>query len=314
MIISKMNHCVDFMTDNNEITVKSYQHTASIGGWSGAGRTLWAIAAVGAVFGAAIGLIAPLAPLLVTGAAGAGAAIAAIPTSVAVFAATGLSMGFGGGLMLGRISGTAAAVAEESERRNKEWTIRQIKSMNPEAKIIPDAPEEKPAKPSLKDTLRTYINPRVGLAMTLIGAVGGLIVGAAFVATGAAPFAIMPALGAITGLGAETFASAAAIAANSAPIMAYSAGVGAAFGSLWNFNMPKITGKATEFFGKLTSGEMLGRKWEPEPAKSVEPQHAPIVQQPVAEPVLQEPASRNFSSFQELVTRQTTVTHSLAKH
>jgi hypothetical protein len=227
--------------------------------------------------------------------------LATIGTSIAAFSATGLSTGFAGGVMLGRISGTAAAVAEESERRSKEWTVRQIKGMNPQAHITPDAPETKPTKPSLKDTFRTYINPRVGLAMTLIGAVGGLIMGAAFLATGgAATFAMAPALGAVSGLGAG---------ATGAALLAYSAGVGAAFGALWNFNFPKITSKTTEFFGKLVGGELVGRTWEPEPAKAVEPQHQPAVEQHAAEPT-----PRNFASFQELVTRQSTITHSLAKH
>ncbi len=286
------------MAEDNDIQVKSYQHVASIGGWAGAGRTLWAIGTVGAVAGALVGLLTPFAPLIVGAAL---PSLATIGTSVAAFAATGMSTGFAGGIMLGRISGTAAAVAEESERRSKEWTVRQIKNIDPNAHIAPDAPEAKPAKPSFKDTFRTYINPRVGLAMTVIGAVGGLIMGAAFLATGgAAAFAMAPALGVVSGLGAG---------ATGAALMAYSAGVGAAFGALWSFNFPKITSKTTEFFGKLTGGELVGRKWEPEPAKTAEPQQQPAVDQPATEH-----APRNFTSFQELVTRQTTVTHSLAKH
>lgn len=247
-----------------KITVDSYQKTASLGGWAGGGRTLWAISAIGAVAGAGIGLVAPFFPLIV-GASSLAIAAAAIPASVATFAAVGMGMGFSGGLVLGRISGSAAAVAEENERRMKEWTVKQILLENPNAKIVHetskgDWPEDngngkKSFWKKLKDTYLTYVNPRVGLAMTAIGIVGGLIMAAAFLATGGAAGGIIPALGTITGLGEAAAAPAA--------LTAYSAGVMGTFGALWFLNFPKITAETTHFFGNIINGKLLGREWGP---------------------------------------------------
>ena len=289
----------------SEIKVDSYQKTASIGGWAGASRTLWAISALGIVFGAAIGIVAPFFPMLVGAAL---PALSTIGTSVAVFAATGLSMGFGGGMMLGRMSGTVAAVAEEHEKRMKEWTARQLKHNSPGAAIVPDEPKPEPEKKSLrqhaKDTYRSYFNPRVGAVFTLFGLAGGLILGAAFVASSGAAGAVMggiPLLATLTGLKA---------AAITAPvIMSYSAGVCASFGALWFFNFPKLTSNITEFFGNLTSGKPLGREWEAEPA--------PAQQQAISapEPTLCNTQARNFPSFQELIAQQANENSStLAKH
>lgn len=178
------------------IAVDSYQKAASIGGWAGAGRTLWAISAVGVVAGAAIGLVAPFIPVIVTAGtmglgAALGAAASAVPASIAVFSATGLSMGMGSGLMLGRVSGSVATVAEEQEKRIKNWTAKQILAQNPNAEIVPDAPKPAPEKKSfwqrVKDTYRTYVNPPVGITMMAVGAIGGLIMAAAFAASGGLP-------------------------------------------------------------------------------------------------------------------------------
>ena len=286
------------------IKVDSYQKVASLGGWSGGGRTLWAIGAVAAIAGAGIGLVAPFFPLIV-GASTLATAVAAIPASVAAFAAIGLSMGFGGGLMLGRVSGAAAAVAEENERRMKEWTTRQMLQQNPDAHIIPDAPPEPtPKKPfwqRVKDNYHTYFNPRVGLTMTAIGAIGGLVMGAAFIATGGAAGAIMPVMGILTGLGE---------AGMTAPvILAYSAGVAGGIGALFCFNFPKITSHITHFFGELLSGRPLGREWGPQekhkaPALAASVSHEEIAARDVnAEGKFTKNASR-AGSFQELIANQ----------
>lgn len=288
--------------ESAKIKVDSYQKTASLGGWSAGGRTLWAISTVGAITGAAIGLIAPFFPMVALGAAALPAA-ATIATSIAAFAATGLVMGLHGGLMLGRVSGAAASVAEESEKRAKEWTTRQIISQNPSAEILPDAPKETPApKPfaaRLRDKYYTYINPRIGLVMAGIGLLGGLILGAAFCATGGAAGVIMPALGALTNAGLGTAAVTAGQAitgAAAAAIMTYSAGVGAAFGAIWSFNFPKITSEVTEFYGKLINGKIIGREWKP-------PEEAPAQATQVALDIEQS-APRSFADFRSLVAQQ----------
>ena len=167
--------CAERMVEKNNIKVESYQQVASVGGWSGGSRTLWAISTVGAIAGAFVGLLAPFIPVIFAGAPMIGLPV--IGASMAAFAATGLSMGFGSGLMLGRISGATAAVAEESERRSKEWTIRQMKGMNPDVQIVPDPPKPAVEKKSFGELFRTYFNPRVGLVMTVgvYGLVAGIV-------------------------------------------------------------------------------------------------------------------------------------------
>ncbi len=295
--------------EGSKIKAESYQKVASLGGWSGGGRTLWAVSIVGALCGAAIGLVAPFFPLLVVGASGFQAALTALPISLAVFTATGMSMGFGGGLVLGRISGTSAAVAQEQEKRMKEWTARQLLAQNPNAEIVPDvlpAPEpEKPFWQRIKDNYRTYINPRVGLTFAAVAAVGGLVMAAAFIATGGAgAFAVASELGAISGLGKAAFAGE-TIAANTPAIIAYFTGVMASFGALFSFNLPKITSAMTHFFGELSSGRLLGREWGPKQAGKIHSQTEMSYNQDIAitDGVMTERAPRQYASFQELVSK-----------
>lgn len=288
-----------------KIKVDSYQKTASLGGWGASGRTLWAISTIGAVTGAVIGAIAPIIPaLFVTGVAM--PALAVFGVSIAAFAATGLVMGLQGGLMLGRVSGATAAVAEESERRAKEWTVRQLVSQNPNAEIIPDAPKEPAPKKSfgqrLRDTYYTFCNPKVGLTMTAIGVIGGLLLGAAFVATSGGAGLIMGGMGALTGVAMPTAAALASgtatfTAIQTSTILAYSAGVGGLFGAVWNFNFPKITSEVTHFYGKLINGDYFNRTWEPpkEPAKLQERTYVP-------ENTIS--AERSFSDFRSLIAKQ----------
>jgi len=270
----------------NEIQVESYQKVASIGGWSGASRTFWAISALGAACGAAIGLVAPFFPLI-AGVSSAALAISAIPASVATFATIGIGTGFASGAMLGRMSGAAAAVAEEQEKRMKSWTVRQMRQQNPEIKIITDPPREKPPEKSfwqrMKDTYNTYFNPRVGTLFTVIGIVAGLIMAAAFLSTGIGGVMPTEALGALTGMGKDAF-TATAIKAAPEAFIAYTAGVMGAFGSLFYFNFPKITSAVTEVTGNFLNGKLLGREWGPGPEKRVEP--SPAIQSlPLAEEV-----------------------------
>lgn len=190
----------------------------------------------------------------------------------------------------------------------KEWTARQIQHNNPGAEIVADAPKENPpAKPfwkRVKDTYYTYVNPRVGLAMTTIGVVGGLILGAAFLATGGSAGVLMS--------GLETLTGVSGIAANTPALLAYSAGVCGTIGAMWSVNVPKIVSHTTEFYGDLISGKLLGREWKP----PQEPEAQPVQTQQVVyhEPKMGEPVvQRSFVSFQELVTRPPEVDSTLAK-
>lgn len=296
-----------FAEEKGKIKAESYQKIASLGGWSGGSRTFWAVSSLGAMVGAVIGIVAPFFPLIVPGASSLSIAIGAIPASVATFAAVGMAIGFSGGAILGRISGSNATVAEEQEKRLKEWTARQLLHNDPHAKIIPDAPKppepEKPLSQRAKDAYRTYINPRVGAVMTVLGMVGGLIMAAAFVATNGATGPIMPELGTLTGLGAK--------ALTTPVVTAYTVGVMASFGALWALNFPKIISNMTHFFGNLLNGKLLGREWGPEEPKLEQEKMvaaSPVKSIPEASKEISSDAAsrahvtlRKYESFQELI-------------
>ena len=268
--------------------------------------TVFWLCALGVIAGAGIGVAAPFFPIL-AGASSLATAVGAIPASVAAFAATGLSMGLAGGLMLGRTAGATAAVAEESEKRAKKWVIRQTLSQNPDVKIS-DEPKAKPTQETFwqktKRIYHKYVNPRVGLTMAAIGAVGGFILSAAFLATGGTgAFAIMPALATITGLTAEA-------AAASGVITAYTVGVGAAFGALFSFNLPRVAANLGDFFGKLIGGEIIGRKWEePKQLAKDKTQDAHSVAENMTLPEVsftKKIESRKPQSYEALVSSSTT--------
>lgn len=293
--------------ESSKIKADSYQKVASLGGWSGGGRTLWAISTIGLAAGVVIGAAAPYFPFIF-------GAVASLPSAATLFASMlsyatfGMSTGFAGGLMLGRVSGSTAAIAQEQEKRLKEWTARQIVSQNPNAEIVPDQPSlPPPAKKSLwqraKDSYLTYFNPRVGLVMAALGAVGGLIIASALISTGGTIAAGMPALSTLTGLeGAALTAGA---------IKAYAAGVLASFGALWTLNFPKITSEVTHFYGELMSGKTLGREWGPKEPEKIRSQTQLSYNQDVAiaDGIMQQAAAKKqgqppHASFQELIARQ----------
>ncbi|MEJ0010226.1 MAG: hypothetical protein WDN72_06770 [Alphaproteobacteria bacterium] len=284
------------------VKVESYQKPASLGGWAGGSRTLWAISFLFAVFGIGVGILAPLIPALL-GVAGAsmGAAMAAIPVSAAVFGATGMLTGFAGGLVMGRVSGAAAAVGEEQEKRMKQWMIRQKLTENPNAAIAPDASGPPEPKLSAHDKWRTYFNPRVGLVMTAIGIAGGLLLAAALVATVAT--AGVAAGGSFLAIGTPQMMTGltgiAGFMTNTSAIYAYSAGVMGLFGATWFFNAPKITSDVTSFFGDLIGGKLLGREWGPAPAK----QHAIRKSEPQAgvDPAAAAVSRNPRPSYQEML-------------
>lgn len=303
-----------------KIKVDSYQKTASIGGWSGGGRGLWGVATVALGCGALVGLVVPFVPVIITASTlGLGAAIAAaasaVPTSVATFAASGLVTGLGGGLMLGRISGTAGAVAEEQERRLKSWTVEQILKENPSAKIEHEKPniQAPEAKKSLwqklKDSYYTYFNPKIGLMFAALGAVGALVIGTAMLSTGNAGGTVMPiaAFEALTGIKGAVVAGALTETAKTA-FISYTAGIGAAFGGLWTFNLPKITSNVTHFYGDLIGGKIVGREWAPpqqekSPVYSQDKEIAAPALAEIQNPQAEKPALtvRQFASYAEML-------------
>jgi hypothetical protein len=268
-----------------KIRVDTYQDVAYEGSFRGGGRGLWSGSLLGGVTGAIIGAVAPFIPIavgllvpsvaaVVTAAGGLAAVTAALPASIAIFAAMGISMGFAAGAMTGRAAGSVGAVAKEQEARIKGWTIEQILKANPDAKIEheKDPVKEKTPK-SLGERVATgwrkYFNLRTGAFFTVAGIIGGLVIGAAFVASGgAAAFAMAPALGAITGLGAATFTTSAAISAAAPAIIAYSAGVAGMFGLLgFGTNYPKIGTELQTLTGNFLSGKYLGREFGEDPKK-----------------------------------------------
>jgi hypothetical protein len=254
-----------------KIKVDTYQDVSYEGSFRGGGRGLWSGSFLGLATGAIIGLVAPFFPLIV-GASTLAAAVAAIPASLAVFSAIGISMGFAGGGLVGRTAGGVASVAKEQETRLKGWTIEQILKANPDAKIEhqKDPVKEKIDMPLTKRAgaaWRKYFNLRTALFFTAVGIIGGLIMGAAFLVTdGAAAFAMAPALGTITGLGAATFTSHAALYAAAPAVLAYSAGVAGMFGLLgFGTNYPRIGTKLQTITGHFLSGKYLGREFDDDP-------------------------------------------------
>jgi len=300
-----------------KVKADSYQTVASLGGWRGGARTFFAFSIVAGAMGAVMGLVAPFFPLLALGftATGIATAVGAIPASMAVFAATGMSLGFAGGLMLGRISGVGATVAEEQEKRLKEWMVRQKIAENPNAEILPDTqPIPEPQKSlgqRIKDTYRTYFNPRVGLILAAICAVAGLVMSAAFIATSGGVGAVIAApLATMTGLSAETFAVG-STAFNAGALVAYTTGVMATMGALFTVNIPKIASHMTHFFGELLSGKPLGREWKPkESAKTISAtsQNERLADEAVAKTRFAE-KERQAASYQDLAKANPASTH-----
>src|SRR5579884_4024343 len=101
------------------IKVKPYGDQAFEAAWISRSTGLWGTAAVGLATGAAMGLLAPFFPVLAGQQTLSGAA-QLIPTSVAIFGATGMAVGFGAGALVGNTAGAAASIAEEHERRERE--------------------------------------------------------------------------------------------------------------------------------------------------------------------------------------------------
>lgn len=229
-----------------KIDVPSYQDAAWDGAWKRRAGALWGMSTVGGVTGAIIGAAALIPPALM------GAVpltLAAVATSTLIFAALGISTGFAIGAVVGGQAGAAASTAKELERRLIARDVENKLRENPAAHVCltakPAASEREPTK------WMDYVNVKTGLLFAAIGAVGGLIfAGALSVAPSMASNFAMPAMELLLGKGATT-----------AAIAAYSAGLGACFGSMFGVSYTKITRDAVNFAGKLLSGEALSDPW-----------------------------------------------------
>jgi len=275
--------------------VKPYRNLVFEKAWSGRSAGLWGTSAVGLFFGGLVGMVAPFFPMAAGMAAPAGSAIL---NSMSIFGAFGMAAGFSTGVAVGIAAGSTSGMAEEQEKRELE-KMRALGVSLPalDAKVAEqtvEKPDTRSGWQKFKDGFDTYINFRVGAVMTAIGAVGGAVMAAAYIALGgldtSGAGAAVPGMGLLLG----------DVAAKSAPaVYTYFAGVmGVCFGGLWTFNFPRITTQMQEFAGGLTGGSLLGTQWGPAPEKSVEPEIA-------ATP---EPACgckhKKFASFQDMLAKR----------
>lgn len=257
--------------------------------WIARSRGMWGIAALGLLFGAAVGVIAPFFPMA------AGAAVPALATigkSVAIFAAVGMAAGFVNGTSIGIASGAASSMAEDSERR-----VRMREVAAGPGKALPQQVVKKDDRNIFQkfsdDGFGPYFNLKVGAVVTAAGMIGGAVMGAAYIALGgleggaAASGWAMPGMGTL--LGAEA-------AKDAAQVMAYFIGVTGSFGALWNFNFPRMAAHFQDEAGKIMSGERLGAEW----TKGYEP----AVEMTRETPVLPQQQPRRFENFQSLLALQ----------
>lgn len=254
---------------------KSYSYVAFQGAWSGRSRGMWSTAILGITFGALIGAVAPFFPVIVGTQTLAGA-VGIMGSTMAVFAAAGMGIGFTLGGLLGASAGSISSVTKEQENRD----LQRIDQASPALQQVQStdiaqaaAAENIENKPTLKDTYRTYFNPRVGVLVTAVALVGGAIMSAAFVASGG------------VAAGAETAVPGMALAlgktVTDTAAISYITGVMGAFGSLWFLNFPKMGADLQDVTGRVLSGELLGRTWEPEKSQeqTVNVEHAQIQRQ-----------------------------------
>ena len=297
--------------EQDKIQVDTFTDIAFEGAWKGRARSFWATATVGTGVGAVMGAVVPFFPVL----AGVplAAAAATLPISIPIYAALGMSSGFAVGVLVGATSGATAAVAKEQERRDKGRDIEQVVRSLPGATL--DAPpvaeaREKPRTigQHLKNIKDNYINVPTLLAYAAIGAIGGLVMFAAFNAAGVGigdsflPIA-KPIMGKLLG----------AAAGQSSAIAAYTVGVMATFGAIFGCNLPKIAGDTTRLFGDMLGGKTFGSQKGP----AHEQARAPVFSQTftdtpavTAEQAEPERAAnfrqqeRSQSDYRELVTRR----------
>lgn len=236
---------------------ESYSDIAFEGAWKGRARAIWGVGAVGLLTGLVIGMLAPFIPVLagifvesIGAAVTMQSAASVVPASMTVFGATGMTVGFGVGGIVGSSAGAMNSVAKEIERRNIKREQQAAKAYG-----VSLPPPEKEAV--AHENKESYINKRAMATFTALGAIAGAIMSAAFLApatvvggaVGAASSIAAPALEIV--LPNSLLASEAA----SAAISAYTIGVMSMFGALFGVNYTKITSKAQDYMGKLLKGE-----------------------------------------------------------
>jgi len=235
-----------------KIEVPSYQDVAWDGAWKRRTASLWALGALGLVAGAAIGVGAAFSAV----AGGAALTGALIGKSAAIFSAIGISSGMAAAIATGPSAGAAASTAKELERRMLARDIDQAIRADPEATVVLGE-DVQPERPFPND-LSGYVNIKTGLLFAAIGAVGGAIMAAAFIASGglvnpaSAGAFVMPAV--TTLLGASPSAGA---------VIAYSIGMGATFGAFFGTNVPRMSRQLIAIAGDLLSGKAIGADWPP---------------------------------------------------
>jgi hypothetical protein len=234
------------MAGTRDIEVKSYQDVAFDGDWKARSRGLWGISFLGLLTGAAIGLLAPIVPALM----GASIGLSEIGASLALFSATGMATGMLVGTQVGASSGAAASVTKELEGRDLARAEAIEQAMGVE---LP-----KPNLPKAKEKEQRYFNPKISFTFAAFGVLAGLVMAAAFFASGGAvATAAVPALSTL--LGAKA-------AVDVGMTTAYFASVMGCFGAIFGINYPVIAKKFNNMAGDLLGGKALGTSWEKEPS------------------------------------------------
>lgn len=231
--------------------IPTYSNVAFSGAWAGRSRAMWGCAAVGLVFGALIGLIAPFFPVPFVASMSWSAAAALVPTSAAIFSAVGMLTGFAVGAINGTAAGAAAGATKELERRLRDHEIELGIAPSREAAPPPTKPQEE--KPFV---LEEYFNLRIGAVFAALGAVGGLVL--SWACNSGMADAALPAMKTLLG-GAAT---------NPTAVTSYITGLMTSFGALWCFNFQKIATFFQDISGRLMSGELLGTQWGPAKEKA----------------------------------------------
>lgn len=304
------------------VTVESYSDVAWKGSWRQRASGLWAAGAVGMATGAAIGLVAPFFPVVV-GALTLAQAGALVLTSVATFASLGTVTGAVAGGLVGSSSGSAAAVAEETERRIRE---REARMGLEDAELgMSEAAKKEQEKPQgFLAKIKSYINVRSGLIFIALGMVAGAVFAAAAIPAG------LPAMAtALTGTGlgavvtaATTGLSGAAATANAAlATAAYTVGVMGCFGAMFGVRYAAVTNDVRQITASMLSKTFSDEKTA-KPAVSLPEKVADIAAADVASPhceaekaqenrteapvarILADGANKNNGDFRSLVTQQ----------
>lgn len=285
-----------------KIDVPSYQDVAFDGAWKRRSNSQWGLGLLGLATGAFMGLAAPGAAMLAGASIGGGLLL----KSMAIYSAIGMSAGWGLGSFVGPGAGAAASAMKEYERRQLARDIEGKIRENPEAKVT--LAEEMPLPSDEKGGLANYFNWKTSLLFAAVGAITGLVFAGALVASGA----VVAVTAAETAPGLAAYAMPAmhmllgSAASSVSAVVAYSVGVGAAFGSIYGVNYPRIARKLSNAFGDMLSGKAIDAPW---PKSANLPELKPIVSPVVEVPEREEAPAKQFAAnierkpnYEKLVT------------